>query len=194
VPGIHALLTFATKKDVDGRNKSGHDAGDSSTTALRAPSPRVRGEGWDEGAHPLPEPSWLALTAQTRGDAPSPSLRSTSPRTRGEVSFWSPRRQHRDRIDLVDHPVIGQRADLDHGRGRHARRIEVFQAKLAQRFEVRLQVDEIMLELDDVLEARARRSENTLDVEERLLRLRAMKSPGAPTTLPLMSRPCWPAI
>ncbi len=45
---------------------------------IASPSPRVRGEGWDEGA---------STGAQNRGDAPSPSLRSTSPRAagRGEI-------------------------------------------------------------------------------------------------------------
>ena len=49
----------------------------------RAPSPRARGEGWDEGASPLSSD----LGAQNRGEAPSPSsLRSsTSPHAgRGE--------------------------------------------------------------------------------------------------------------
>jgi hypothetical protein len=44
-----------------------------------APSPRLRGEGWGEGASPQ---------AQTRGEAPSPGSRKrdlTSPRKRGEV-------------------------------------------------------------------------------------------------------------
>ncbi|HYA06799.1 MAG TPA: adenosylcobalamin-dependent ribonucleoside-diphosphate reductase, partial [Xanthobacteraceae bacterium] len=37
------------------------------------PSPRVRGEGRDEGASPLPEPQSHGLTAQNRGKAPSPA-------------------------------------------------------------------------------------------------------------------------
>ena len=47
------------------------------------PSPRLRGEGRDEGASTLPEPPNNALSAQSRGEAPSPSLRSASPRTAG---------------------------------------------------------------------------------------------------------------
>ena len=64
----------------------------------RAPSPRARGEGWDEGASPLGadlrrclQLCRIARGAQTRGEAPSSSLlrSSTSPRTRGEVKKQS---------------------------------------------------------------------------------------------------------
>jgi hypothetical protein len=43
------------------------------------PSPRVRGEGRDEGARTGAQ----ICSAQNRGEAPSPSLRSTSPRAAG---------------------------------------------------------------------------------------------------------------
>src|ERR1700722_18486151 len=81
-------------------------------------------------------------------------------------------RQHGHHIDLVDRFLVGQRADLDHGRGRHARRIEVFEPYVAHHAKVRLQVDEIMAEFYDVLEAAAGRAKRTLDIEEGLLRLR----------------------
>src|ERR1700731_4469896 len=83
----------------------------------------------------------------------------------------SRRRQHGYHIDLVNRLLVGERADLDHGRGRHARRIEIFEPNIAHHAEVRLQVDEIMTQLDDVLEAAAGRTKRTLDVEEGLLRL-----------------------
>ena len=50
---------------------------------LAARSPRVRGEGWDEGAKTCVQ----ICGAQNRGEAPSPSLCSTSPRARGEVKM-----------------------------------------------------------------------------------------------------------
>src|ERR1700688_555137 len=77
----------------------------------------------------------------------------------------SRRRQHGHDIDLVNRLLVGQRADLDHGRGRHARRIEIFEPYIAHHAEVRLQVDEIMAELYDVLEAAAGRAKRALDVE-----------------------------
>ena len=59
----------------------------------RAPSSRVRGEGWGEGASPpgaefrrCLQRCRMVRCAQNRGEAPSPSLRSTSPRARGEVA------------------------------------------------------------------------------------------------------------
>src|SRR6202035_5765056 len=58
------------------------------------------------------------------------------------------------------------------GRGRHARRIEIFEPNIAHHAEVRLQVDEIMAKFYDVLEATAGRAQRALDVEEGLLRLR----------------------
>ena len=58
------------------------------------PSPRVRGEGRDEGASPpgrasraLPATLSIIRIARNRAEAPSRWLRSTSPRTRGEVNM-----------------------------------------------------------------------------------------------------------
>ena len=65
-----------------------HNNGGGSAARTRAPSPRARGEGRDEGASPLGS----VCDVQTRGEAPSPSLRSTSPRARGEVN-----KHHRSR-------------------------------------------------------------------------------------------------
>src|SRR6202035_4097409 len=84
----------------------------------------------------------------------------------------SRRRQHGHHVDLVNRLRVGQRTHLDHGRGRHARRVEIFEPDIAHHAEVRLQVDEIMAQLYDMLEAAAGRAERTLDVEEGLLRLR----------------------
>ncbi len=60
------------------------------------PSPRVRGEGRDEGASPpgrasraLPATLSIIRIARNRAEAPSRWLRSTSPRTRGEVNMDS---------------------------------------------------------------------------------------------------------
>jgi hypothetical protein len=50
---------------------------------VSAPSPRVRGEGRDEGAYPPGSDA----KAQNRGEAPSPSLRSTSPRAAGRGDY-----------------------------------------------------------------------------------------------------------
>src|SRR4029077_1823897 len=61
---------------------------------------------------------------------------------------------------------------LDHGRGRHPRGIEIFEPYIAHHAEVRLQIDEIMAEFYDMLEAAAGRAERALDVEKGLLRLR----------------------
>ena len=84
----------------------------------------------------------------------------------------SRRRQHGHHIDLVKRLLVSQRANLDHGRGRHARRIEIFEPYVTHHAEVRLQVDEIMAEFYDLLEAAAGGAQRALDVEERLLRLR----------------------
>ena len=87
------------------------------------------------------------------GNAPLSTQATTIARMK-RPTISSRRRQNGDRIDLVERAVAGQRAHLDHrARRRRQVRIEELRAHLAHQRLMRPQVDQILRELDDMLEA-----------------------------------------
>ncbi len=82
------------------------------------------------------------------------------------------RRQHRDRLDLQQRALARQAGNRDGRAGRPVCVGQVAVAHLAEDRQV-LHVGEVIVELDDVLEAGADRRERALEVLERLHRLRA---------------------
>src|SRR5262245_488597 len=102
-----------------------------------------------------------------------PSSISRFARLMTDLVSASRRRQNGDRIDLVERAVAGQRAHLDHrARRRWQVRIEELRAHLAHQRLMRPQVDQILRELDDMLEAAAGGRQRGSNVLIGLCRLR----------------------
>src|SRR5216683_6067309 len=81
------------------------------------------------------------------------------------TNSWSRlRRQDRDRLDLEQKGRVGEPRHLHQGRGGQRRLVrEVGAAHLAELYSVRLDVDQVAVEIDHVLEAAADRGERGLE-------------------------------